>query len=83
MINEFSNLDAMKKVWDAVLRRSHERGEQQIVSMVCHTYTMGQTRFEEQLSSILDYVCSNGGQIVTPSHGKAVFDARALLENPD
>lgn len=76
MINEFSNLEAMKRVWDAVVRRAAERGEQQTVSMVCHTYTMGLPEFETRLISILDYVKSNGGEMVSPTRAKAVYDER-------
>ncbi|WP_265975686.1 hypothetical protein [Brucella intermedia] len=74
MINEFSNLDAMKRVWDAVVDRSSRLQERQIVSMVCHTYTMGKPEFEERLMSILDYVSAQQGQIVSPTRAKAIFD---------
>ncbi|MGN6536463.1 MAG: hypothetical protein ACTHKQ_12140 [Mesorhizobium sp.] len=76
MINEFSNLEAMKRVWDAVAKRARERGEQQIVSMVCHTYTMGMAEYEERLTSILDYVQSNNGRIVSPTSAKTIYDQR-------
>jgi len=76
MINEFSNLEAMKGVWDAVVRRADECDEQQIVSMVCHTYTMGKPEFEERLNAILSYVNANNGRIVTPSRAKEIFDER-------
>lgn len=81
MINEFSNLGAMKRVWDAVVRRAAEKGEQQIVSMVCHTYTMGLPEFETRLISILDYVRSNSGEIVSPTRAKAIYDQRTSGAN--
>ncbi|MGI6853902.1 hypothetical protein [Mesorhizobium sp. 1B3] len=83
MINEFSNLEAMKRVWDSVVRRAAERGEQQTVSMVCHTYTMGLPEFEGRLTSILDYVRSNGGEIVSPTRAKAIYDERAFGKKPE
>lgn len=83
MINEFSTLEAMKRVWDTVVRRASERGEQQIVSMVCHTYTMGQPEFEGRLTSILDHVRSNGGEMVSPTRAKAIYDRCMLAKRAD
>ncbi len=78
MINEFSTLDAMKGVWDAVLRRAED--EPQTVSMVCHTYTMGQPEFEERLVAILDHVNRTGAHIVSPTRAKAIFDAQSTAQ---
>lgn len=75
IINEFSTLEAMQSVWDAIARRADECGEPQIVSMVCHTYTMGKPEFEQRLASFLGYARHNGGQFVTPLDAKAIFDA--------
>jgi hypothetical protein len=75
MINEFSNLPAMRQVWDAVLTRSEATSEPQIVSMVCHTFTMGLPEFEERLIGILSYVSDHGGHFITPSAAKRLFDA--------
>lgn len=74
MINEFSTLPAMCRVWDAVASRA--KAGPQIVSMVCHTYTMGQPEFEERLAGILSYVARNGGRFVTPRRAKRLFDER-------
>lgn len=81
MINEFSNLEAMKRVWNAVTDRARAHDEQQIVSMVCHTYTMGVAEYEERLISILDYVQLNNGKIVSPTSAKAIYDQRMLSES--
>jgi len=75
IINEFSNLPAMQRVWDAVVERARTVPEPQIVSMICHTYTMGQPEFEERLNGILSYVAAHGGQFVTPRSAKRLFDA--------
>jgi hypothetical protein len=77
MINEFSTLSAMRGVWDVVVERARTTTEPQVVSMICHTYTMGQAEFEERLSGILDYVAGHGGRFVTPSQAKREFDSRA------
>lgn len=75
IINEFSTLPAMSAVWDAVVERAQAAPEPQIVSMVCHTYTMGQPEYEERLIGILGHVARNGGRFVTPSQARALFDA--------
>lgn len=77
MINEFSTLDAMKSVWDAVVARAAETDAPQIVSMVCHTYTMGREEFETRLMSILSHVRDTGGRFVSPTQAKTIFDAGA------
>ena len=74
MINEFSNLPAMKKVWDAIVARRDATGRSQIVSMICHTFSMGQQPFEQQLAGILDYVTEHEGRPLTPSQAKRMFD---------
>ena len=76
IINEFSNLPAMQRVWDAVSQRAQGASEPQIVSMVCHTYTMGQPEFEERLIGILTYIARHGGRFVTPRAAKRLFDRR-------
>lgn len=74
IINEFSNLPAMSRVWDAVVARAAQTPEPQIVSMVCHTYTMGQPDYEERLLGILSHVAANGARFVTPRGAKKLFD---------
>lgn len=74
MINEFSTLSAMRRVFDAVVERARSASEPQIVSMVCHTYTMGQPDFETRLIGILDHIEEQGGRFVTPQTAKGLFD---------
>lgn len=76
IINEFSTLPAMRRVWDAVIERAQASPEPQIVSMVCHTFTMGQPDYEERLTGILDHVARTGGRFVTPRAAKRMFDER-------
>ena len=85
MINEFSTLPAMRLVWDAVAERARSNPEPQIVSMVCHTYTMGQPEYEERLTGILSYVARNGGRFVTPRQAQRLFDAdrAGMSSRPD
>lgn len=75
LINEFSTVPAMQRVWDAVQRRAKEAGAPQIVSMVCHTYTMGQPEYEERLASILAHIGQSGGSFVSPTRARAIYDA--------
>lgn len=75
MINEFSTLAAMAGVWDAVAERARAAPGPQIVSMICHTYTMGQRDFEERLIGLLAHVARQGGRFVTPRSAKQLFDA--------
>ncbi|UHD46425.1 hypothetical protein LUX29_04180 [Aureimonas altamirensis] len=77
IINEFSTLPAMQAVWDAVVARAAAAAAPQIVSMVCHTYTMGREEFESRLQSILGHVRDNGAHFVSPTGAKAVFDRHA------
>jgi hypothetical protein len=77
MINDFSSLEAMQRVWDAVLARRRASGHTQIVSMMCHTFTMGQPLYEQQLADILRYVTATGGSIVTPSAARALHPREA------
>lgn len=74
MISEFSNLAAMRRVWDVVLARAAATTEPQVVTMMCHTFTMGQQEFEERLIGILAYV-ARSGVFVTPRGAKQLFDA--------
>lgn len=75
MINEFSTLAAMQKVWDAVVARRDATGKSQFVSMICHTFKIDDPVFATQLKSILGYVRAHQGQLVTPTTAKAIFDA--------
>lgn len=77
MINDFSTLEAMRRVWAAVLARREAAARTQIVSMICHTFTMGQAQYEDQLAAILDHVRGTGGRIVTPTTARAHFDREA------
>lgn len=74
MINEFSTLPALCRVWDAVAARAAARAEPTICSMVCHTYAMGDAACEERLAGILTYVARNGGRFVAPRVAKRIFD---------
>ena len=64
----------MKKVWDAIITRRDATGRSHIVSMICHTFSVGQQAFEQQLAGILDYVTEHEGRPPTPSQAKRMFD---------
>ncbi len=72
MINDFSTLAAMRRGWAAVRARAASTGKRQIVSMICHTFTIGQPAIERQLGAILDHVRESGGRIVAPGTARAI-----------
>lgn len=74
MINDFSTLAAMQRVWAAVQAQAASTGERQIVSMICHTFTIGQAPIERQLGAILDHVRASGGRVVSPSAARAAYE---------
>ena len=80
IINEFSTYSDMCKVWDAVLERSLLTNTRPIVSMVCHTFSMGDAKFRKQLSAVLAYMISTGGTPVTPTEAQRVFDREQGIE---
>lgn len=80
IINEFSNFPAMTRVWDAIIGRRDATNRTQIVSMVCHTFSMGQETFERQLADILSYVVEHGGHPVTPTQAKKIYDAERAVD---
>jgi hypothetical protein len=80
MINEFSTLAAMQSVWDAVVERGVETGKPQIVSMICHTFTMGLQEYEDRLVNILDYVAEHGANFVTPCEAKRIYDTHRYCD---
>ena len=74
MVNEFSNFEALCRVWDAIVARSQRAGRPQIVSMTCHTFAMSDEKFRSRLCRILEYVTRHGGMPVTPTEAKQIFD---------
>ena len=74
LVNEFSNYEAITAVWDAVARRADEEGRTQIVSFLCHTYTMAETVYSDRLKRSLDYMVRNGGEAVSPSEARRRFE---------
>ncbi|MBW7922377.1 MAG: hypothetical protein H3C51_09790 [Rubellimicrobium sp.] len=77
LVNEFSNSAAIATVWDMIARRAQEEGRDQIVSFLCHTYTMADSRYADRLRRALDYMTAHGGQPVTPGEARLHFEAQA------
>lgn len=75
LVNEFSHYEALTKVWDVIVRRADEQGRPQIVSLLCHTYTMADALYRDRLTRTLDYVVKHGGQSVSPSEARKRFAA--------
>lgn len=67
LVNEFSNLDDLKRVWDVIQQRAEAEQADQIVSILCHTYTMDDAVYRDRLSAILDYVGETDGKFVSAS----------------
>ena len=74
LVNEFSDYEAITAVWDAIVRRAEEEDRTQIVSFLCHTYTMDETVYSDRLRRSLDYMTGNGGEPVTPGEARRRFD---------
>jgi len=60
MINEFSTLEANCRVWDAIVARAAGTRERHIVSMITHTFAMGQADIENRLIDTLAHVGRSG-----------------------
>lgn len=74
LVNEFSTHEAMVLVWDEIVKRAEREGPQ-IVSLLCHTYTMADAVYRDRLKQTLDYLVSHGGEPVSPSEAKSRFDS--------
>ncbi len=74
LVNEFSNYEALCRVWDTVVERGARSGASQIVGFLCHTYAMQNAKLSRQCRDILTYMCSHGGTPVTASEAKAIYD---------
>lgn len=65
LANETSDLAHLKRVWDAIVRRAMDLGQTQVVSFLCHTYSVENNQLNNQLKTILSYVHHHGGQFVS------------------
>ncbi len=72
MVNEFSTLEAMRAVWDAVQARAASSGEPQTVSMITHTFAIDRPECRDRLAGLLDYVGETGGRFTTPREVRGV-----------
>lgn len=75
LVNEFSTHEAMAGVWDEIVRRAERQDRPQIVSLLCHTYTMADPIYRDRLKQTLDYFVHHGGEPVAPSEARARFDS--------
>ncbi len=76
LVNEFSNYEALCRVWDAIVERGAHSGASQIVGLLCHTYAMQSAKLSGQCRKILTYMREHGGIPVTATEAKAVYDAQ-------
>ena len=74
LVNEFSNYEALCRVWDTVVERGARSGESQIVGILCHTYAMQNAQLSRQCRDILTYMREHGGRPVTAREAKAIYD---------
>lgn len=76
LVNEFSNFDALSRVWDAVMQRGARSGQMQIVGLLCHTYAMKNGKLSQQCRDILTYMREHGGTPVTATEAKSIYDTQ-------
>ncbi|PLP58027.1 hypothetical protein CYK37_17635 [Mesorhizobium loti] len=74
LVNEFSDYEAITRVWDAIVHRGELEQRTQIVSFLCHTYTMADATYSDRLKRSLDYMVRNGGEPVSPREAQLRFD---------
>lgn len=74
IVNEFTTLENAARVWNAVTERSRQEGRSQFVSMRCHAYAMNDGENRDRLARIIDHLRANGGQPVSASGAKQLYD---------
>lgn len=74
LVNEFSNFDAMCRVWDTIVERVAQLNTPQFVGILCHTYTMKDQKYRQRLEKTLDYMTSHRGISANASEIKALYD---------
>jgi len=75
LVNEFSTHEAMCKVWDVIVERAAQTGNDQYVGMLCHTYSMMEKKYPERLKKTLAYMCDHNGTPSTASEIKRLYDS--------
>jgi hypothetical protein len=74
LVNEFSNYEAMCRVWDTIIKRSSRLAQPQFVGILCHTYTMKDQTYRQRLEKTLDYMTSHHGISANASEIKNHYD---------
>lgn len=65
LANETSALEQLKRVWDAIARRATDSGQPQVVSFLCHTYSVENEFLNQQLKTMLVHIRQHGGQFIS------------------
>ncbi len=74
LVNEFSNYEALCRVWDTIVDRAAKADSPQIVSILCHTYAMKDNELSGRCANILDYMTRHEGVPVTAREAKKIYD---------
>ncbi|WP_213993743.1 hypothetical protein [Sodalis sp. dw_96] len=65
LANETSTLEHLKRVWDCLVRRATDLGQPQVVSFLCHTYSVENQDLNQQLKKMLTYISHHDGQFIS------------------
>lgn len=65
LANETSGVKHLKRVWDSIFKRAQDNGQIQVVSFLCHTYSVENRELNDQLKEILTYVSRHGGKFIS------------------
>jgi hypothetical protein len=71
---EKSDLDNLRRIFDAIVARARQQGRPQIVHALFHTGSVGNAEWLERFRRFLDLVPRRGGAFVNATEAKAVFD---------
>jgi len=71
---DLSTLETAIDIWDIVRQRAFDVGEPQFIYTLFHTFSMSNPVMVERYCRFTDYVLANGGQPVTGTESKKIFD---------
>jgi len=75
---EQSDLENLKRIWEAIRERARKTDRPQIVHSLFHTGSMGQKELAERFLRFLEFVPENGGAFITTVAAKAFYDHAAV-----
>jgi len=81
LFHERSNFRRLSRVWDRVIERAASRNRCEIVYLLCHTYSMFNTRMTLQLEEILAYMQENSGRAVSIEQARKIYEHRTVWKS--